>query len=62
MKSLESLLTNLANLFKVKTLITLLILIAATVGFLRGMVAVELYMTMATMIVTFYFTKKESGE
>lgn len=62
MKSLELLLTNLANLFKVKTLITLLILIAATVGFLRGMVAVELYMTMATMIVTFYFTKKESGE
>ena len=62
MKSLESLLTNLANLFKVKTLITLLILIAATIGFLRGMVAVELYMTMATMIVTFYFTKKESGE
>jgi hypothetical protein len=62
MKSLESLLTNLANLFKVKTLITLLILTAATVGFLRGMVAVELYMTMATMIVTFYFTKKESGE
>ena len=62
MKSLESLLTNLANLFKVKTLITLLILVAATVGFLRGMVAVELYMTMATMIVTFYFTKKESGE
>jgi len=62
MKSLELLLTNLANLFKVKTLITLLILIAATVGFLRGMVAVELYMTMATMIVTFYFTKKESGK
>ena len=50
---------NLANLLKVKTIITITVITASTVGFLKGLVPVELYMAMATSIVTYYFTKKD---
>lgn len=50
---------NIANLFKVKTIITIMVLSALTYGFVVGKVPVELYMGIVTAIVTYYFTKAE---
>jgi hypothetical protein len=50
---------NLANLIKVKTLITLTIIAGVTYGFIVGMVQAETYSAFAGSIVTYYFTKKE---
>ena len=56
---LESLLTNLANLVKVKTIVTLLLVIAIVIGFLKLYVSVEVFIPLVTMVLTFYFTRKE---
>ena len=56
---IEKLLVNIAELFKVKSLITLTITSAITYGFIIGSVPVELYATYASSIITYYFTKKE---
>ena len=61
-KALQQLLINIANLFKVKTIITIMVLGALTAAFLKGVVPVELYASIATAIVTYYFTKKENKE
>jgi len=57
---------NLAELLKVKTLITLTVIGAITYGFLAQFVAVEVYVPIAMAIVTYYFQRKpnttESGE
>lgn len=51
---------NLANLIKVKTLITLTIMAGVTYGFIVGMVQAETYCAFAGSIITYYFTKKDS--
>lgn len=56
----DTFMKNLANLLKVKTIITITIIAASTAGFLRGLVPVDLYMAMATAIVTYYFTKSDN--
>lgn len=56
---IEKLLVNIAELFKVKSLITLTITFAITYGFIIGSVPVEMYATYAGSIITYYFTKKE---
>lgn len=48
---------NLANLIKVKTLITLTIIAGVTYGFIVGMVQAETYCAFAGSIITYYFTK-----
>ena len=50
---------NVAELLKVKTIITLMVTTAITYGFLKGMVPVELYATYVGSIITYYFTRKE---
>jgi len=50
---------NLANLIKVKTLITLTIIAGVTYGFIVGMVQAETYCAFAGSIITYYFTKKD---
>ena len=50
---------NLAELFKVKTIITLMVTTAITYGFVTGLVPVELYATYVGSIITYYFTRKE---
>ena len=50
---------NLANLIKVKTLITLTIIAGVTYGFIVGMVQAETYCAFAGSIITYYFTKRE---
>lgn len=51
--------TNLANLIKVKTLITLTVVAALTYGFIAGIIDAEKFMTIAVMVVTYYFSKKD---
>lgn len=48
-------LQNLANLIKVKTLVTLLVTIVFCYMAITGVIAAELFMTVFTMIVSFYF-------
>lgn len=59
-QALEKLLANVANLLKVKTIITIMVIGALTVAFLNGLVPVELYASIATAIITYYFTKAEN--
>lgn len=59
MKIFEKWLINIAELFKVKSIITLTITGAITYGFVQKIVPVELYASYAGSIITYYFTKKE---
>jgi hypothetical protein len=52
-------LTNLANLFKVKSIITLAIIGGVTYGFIVGTVPSEAYCGFAGSVITYYFTKQE---
>ena len=61
-KALQQLLLNIGNLFKVKTIITIMVLGALTAAFLKGVVSVELYASIATAIITYYFTRREGRE
>jgi hypothetical protein len=52
-----NLLRNLADLLKVKTIITLIIICGVTYGFVTGIVNPETFCTLAGAVVTYYFTK-----
>lgn len=52
----------LTNLIKVKTIITLAITGAMIYGFIKGKISTELFMPIVTMILTYYFTKKEESQ
>ena len=53
---------KIANLIGVRTLVTLSITGALIYGFVVDKVNAEQFMTIATMIFTFYFAKKEAEE
>ena len=59
---MKTLLKNLANLLKVKTLITLCIIASLCYAFLKGNVPTELFAAIASSVVTYYFTKAEDRE
>jgi hypothetical protein len=48
-------LKNLANLLKVKTIITILLTIVFCILSLTGVIAAELFMTVFTVVIAFYF-------
>jgi len=50
---------NLANLIKVKTLITLTVVAVLAYGFIAGKIDAEKFMIVAIMVVTYYFNKKD---
>lgn len=56
------LLKNIANLFKVKTLLSLLVITTTCVLTFKGVVSVEAFMAIASAIITYYFTKTEKKE
>lgn len=60
-KALEQLLTNLANLFKVKTIISLCVIITTCVLTFRNVISIEAFMAIASAVITYYFTKKEDN-
>lgn len=56
------LLKNLANLFKVKTILSLLVITTTCILTFKNVVSVEAFMAIASAIITYYFTRKdESG-
>lgn len=59
-KALETLLTNIANLFKVKTILSLCVIVTTCILTFKNIVSVEAFMAIASAIITYYFTKKES--
>ena len=56
------LLINLANLFKVKTILSLAVIITTCVLTFKGLVSTGEFLTIASAVVTYYFTRKESKE
>ena len=55
-------LKNLANLFKVKTILSLLVITTTCILTFKNIVSVEAFMAIAGSIITYYFTRKdESG-
>jgi hypothetical protein len=52
---------KIAKLIDLKSIITILITIALIYGFIVGKIGQEQFMTIATMIFTFYFAKKDKG-
>lgn len=53
---------KIAKLIDLKSIITILITIALIYGFIVNKINAEQFMTIATMIFTFYFAKKEKGD
>lgn len=52
-------LKNLANLLKVKTILSLCVIITTCILTFKGTISVEAFMAIASAIITYYFTKKE---
>lgn len=61
-KKMKKLLENLADLIKVKTLITFGVIFALIVMYLRGKVDNDLFMAVASSVVTYYFTRSNTKE
>ena len=51
---------NLANLFKVKTILSLSVIFTTCVLTFKNIISVEAFMAIASAIITYYFTKKEN--
>ena len=56
------LLKNIANLFKAKTILSLLVIITTCILTFRNVVSVEAFMAIAASIITYYFTRTEDKE
>ena len=61
-EAISQLLTNFANLFKVKTMLSLAVIITTCVLTCKNVVSVEAFMAIASAIVTYYFTKNKEKE
>nr|DAM97393.1 MAG TPA: hypothetical protein [Caudoviricetes sp.] len=61
-EALKQLLLNVANLFKVKTILSLAVILTVCVLTFKNVVSVEAFMAIASAIITYYFTKKEKEE
>lgn len=60
--AIKQILINIANLFKVKTILSLAVILTTCILTFKGVVSVEAFMAIASAIVTYYFTKKEGEE
>lgn len=61
-EALTVFLKNIANLFKVKTILSLCVIITTCILTFKEVVSVEAFMAIASAIITYYFTKKENKE
>jgi|GEM_PF-3334315 len=59
LKALETLVLNVANLFKIKSIISLMVITALTYAFVNQFVPIEVYAPLATMVMAFFFNKEE---
>lgn len=55
---MQTFLKNIANLFKVKTIITLVMVIGATIFVASSIEMPDWFIALVSSIVTFYFTKQ----
>lgn len=53
---------NLANLFKVKTILSLAVIFTTCVLTFKNIISVEAFMAIASAIITYYFTKTTNKE
>ena len=53
---------NLANLLKVKTILSLAVIFTTCLLTYKNIISVEAFMAIASAIITYYFTKKEDNE
>lgn len=53
---------KVAKLIDLKSIVTTIITIAFVYGFAKGKIEASDFMIIATMVYTFYFTKKKDGE
>lgn len=60
--SIKKLLENIANLFKVKTILSLCVIITTCILTFNSVISVEAFMAIASAIITYYFTKNEKEE
>jgi hypothetical protein len=60
MKCIEQLFVNIANLFKIKSIITIAIIGTISYLVIKGNEIPGEYMAIASAIITYFFTKKES--
>ncbi len=61
-KAVIKLLENLADLFKVKTILSLCVIITTCILTFKNVVSVEAFMAIASAIITYYFTRPENKE
>ena len=61
-KALEKFLLNIANLLKVKTILSLTVIITTCILTFKNIISIEAFMAIASAIITYYFTRKESEE
>lgn len=61
-EAITILLKNLANLFKVKTILSLLVITTTCILTFKNIVSVEAFMAIASAIITYYFTKANNKE
>ena len=52
---------KLAKLIDLKSIVTILMIIALIIGWFRNMVTSEQFVPLVIMILTFYFAKKDGG-
>lgn len=53
---------RIAKLIDLKSIVTLIMVIALVIGFFMNKVTPEMFVPMVTMIMTFYFAKKDKEE
>ena len=58
-KALLRVLYNLADLLKVKTILSLCVIITTCILTFKNVISVEAFMAIASAIITYYFTKQE---
>ena len=59
-KAGKKILENLADLLKVKTILSLCVIITTCVLTFKNVISVEAFMAIASAIITYYFTKNEN--
>lgn len=58
---MKLILEKLSKLIDLKSIVTMTITVCLVYGFIKNKINAEQFMTIATMIFTFYFAKKDGG-
>ena len=58
----KKLLSNIADLFKVKTILSLSVIFTTCILTFKGMISTESFMAIAGSVITYYSTKNKSDD